>query len=154
MRFSSAGRVVAVPAPRARYKRGWPPKTRQTLSTIAGVVVSSSAMLHRGVPSSRKLIFSCAARAMISWCWPSTATVTVSKIAVGLRREAELLSAPAASTAVRRCTVRAMCVEAFGTMINGVHRGDHRQQHLRGADIGGGFFSRRMCCSRVCSARR
>jgi hypothetical protein len=44
--------------------------------------------------------------------------------------------------------------QPFGAVVDGVHRGHHRQQHLRGADVAEVAFSRRMCCSRVCSARR
>nr|GEU28245.1 hypothetical protein [Tanacetum cinerariifolium] len=32
-------------------------------------------------------------------------------------------------------------LQAFWTVVHGVHRGDHRQQHLRGADVGRGFFA-------------
>ena len=31
--------------------------------------------------------------------------------------------------------------QPFGAVIDRVHRGDHRQQHLRGADVGGGLFA-------------
>ncbi len=62
------------------------------------------------------------------------------EIALELRREAELFQPGrqhCGAPVHRACDMR----EAFGTMINGVHRGDHRQQHLRGADVGGGLLA-------------
>jgi len=32
-------------------------------------------------------------------------------------------------------------LQAFRAVVHGVHRGDHRQQHLCGADVGGRFFT-------------
>ena len=34
-----------------------------------------------------------------------------------------------------------MALQPFGAVIDRVHRGDDRQQHLRGADVGGRLFA-------------
>ena len=51
------------------------------------------------------------------------------------------LRKPAASIAARRCTRARDLRQPFRAVIDGVHRGHHRQQHLRGADVGGRLFA-------------
>ena len=111
-------RVSARPAaPRARRPRSrHRPACRRTRATpprrSSGVVVSSSAM--PSVPSPiRRLIFSASARATISLCLAPASTVTVSKNASDCGAKPSLRN-PAASTAARRCTVRAIWVSPSG----------------------------------------
>ena len=61
----------------------------------------------------RKLMFSASARATISFCCSPTSTDTVSKNASDRGAKPSLRN-PAASTAARRCTVRAMWVSPSG----------------------------------------
>ena len=112
-----------------------PPKARHTASTISGVVVSSSAMPR--VPSPiRRLMASARARETISLCLSPPSTVTVSKNASAARRKAELAQT---GRQHRRAAMHGAgdVREPLRPVIDRIHRGDHRQQHLRGADVGG-----------------
>ncbi len=95
----------------------------------------------RACPSPiRRLIFSASARATISFCFAPAATVTVSKNACDCGAKPSLRQSRRQhrGAAVHRARdVR----QPLGAVIDRVHRGDHRQQHLRGADVGGRLFA-------------
>ena len=83
----------------------------------------------------RRLIFSASARAMISFCLPPA--VHRDRIEERLATASAKPSLAVPPPAPRRAGDPASDLrQPFGTVIDRIHRGDHRQQHLRGADVG------------------
>ena len=58
-----------------------------------------------------------------------------------LRRKAELAQVRPPAPPRGDARARAMCGQPLRAVIDRIHRGDHRQQHLRGADVGGRLFA-------------
>ncbi len=116
-----------------------PPNARHTASTMAGVVVSSSAMPSVPWPI-RRLIFSARARATISPC--CLAGIHRHGIEKRVRpwRESELAQSRRQHGGAAMHRARDVG-QSFRPVIDRVHRGDDRQQHLRGADVGGRFLA-------------
>ena len=69
---------------------------------------------------------------------PGTRASTVSKNA-WCTTSTPAAARPVASVRAWPCTRRAIPGQPVGAVVAGVHRGDHRQQHLRGADVAGGL---------------
>ena len=72
---------------------------------------------------------------------PGTRASTVSKNRGVHHLDAGPRAARRPAPRARPCTRRAIPARPVGTVIAGVHGGDHRQQHLRGADIAGGLVA-------------
>ena len=56
---------------------------------------------------------------------------------------------PSRRIAVSRCTRRAIVVKPFGAVIDGVHARDHREQHLRRADVRRRLFAADVLLARL-----
>ncbi len=129
------------------------PNAAQTAATVARVVVSSRAMA-RVSPSTRRRFTPRASASAPTWsARPGTRTVMVSKDGA-VTTSTPPRRSPSASTAARRCTRGRRCAgarRARGTWRRAARsptRSTCAVQMLLVA------FSRRMCCSRVWSARR
>jgi hypothetical protein len=128
------------------------PKARQTASITAGVVHSSSAMPILVSPTGRRLIPSSRADFRIApWNGP-TSTVTVSKTFLGKTSNPAARS-PSAMSTVRAWTLWAIPFSPFGpwktAYIDAMTAS--RACAVQTLEVA---FSRRICCSRVWSARR
>ena len=123
--------------PRSRRKPASPPKARQTASTICrrrGLVERDAQACVAPMP---RLIFSAArARDDLARACAPTSTVTRVEEGLRLRRKAELAQACRQHGGAAMHVARDLR-QPFGAVIDRVHRGDHGEQHLRGADVGG-----------------
>ncbi len=116
-------------------------KSRAASSTSVAVVASSRAIAHRCVAERRRLIprASAGAAARPPSGRRQLRPAACRRMARCPRRRYRTRGGarPPARTAARPWTRRAMVAQAVRTVIDGVHPGHDRQQHLRRADVAG-----------------
>ena len=119
--------------------------------TSSAVVVSSSAMRDAASAQAAQVdpprVGGVDDASVCSAALPSTRTV--SKKRSVRDRDAEPLAARAASTAARPCTRSAMARRPSRPVVDGVHAGHHREQHLRGADVAGRLLAADVLLARL-----
>ena len=143
------------PRPPARPRRSGAARRRRRRRaaprTSAACVVSSSAMPTRSVvvgaqvdpPRARRAPATARRRAA------RRATRSVSKNGASADGRARGGAGPRASSAASAWTRRAMRAQPVGPVVDGVHAGHHREQHLRGADVARGLLAADVLLARL-----